>query len=256
VPPPVTRQVVVTKSSCAEYQDELREDFRWQCAYCGIAETEAHGLAFNIEHHTPKAAGGGDAYSNLYWACWHCNRGKSAWMASDPYEALRVDLEDPEDHLQIATSCSRESNYCDGCPEPTNCVAGRTEKGRYNILLLDLNSPALQFVRRSRRAIAEVDEFIAHGLRQLGSVKLDAIANVPRRMQFQRILASLKGQAKALGVVSAGAMKGANWSIHINAAKGVDPGFRRSELAREYGARFMQRGSKGSSTAGSSGTTE
>ena len=254
MPPPVIRRAVAAKASYADYQDELREDFRWQCSYCSIAETEARGLAFNIEHHTPKAANGSGLYSNLYWACWHCNRGKSSWVASDSHEALRVDLEDPEDHLEIANACTRESNYCDDCQNPANCVVGKTGKGQYNILLLDLNNPALQFVRRERRAVAEVDEFIVHGLRQLGNVKLDAIANGARRMQFQRIFASLKGQAKSLGVISVGAMKSTSWSIHISPSSGVDPSFRRTELAREFGARYVRKSA--SAGTGSSGTDE
>ena len=47
------------------YSEHLRVDFWFSCGYCTIAETEARGITFEIDHYHPESAGGSSEYSNL-----------------------------------------------------------------------------------------------------------------------------------------------------------------------------------------------
>lgn len=157
----VVRRTVVPGRAYGEYRQELRQDFYYACSYCSITEAESQAVGFQIDHYTAKENGGTDAYENLFWSCEHCNRRKSAISNIPPaYYVIRIDVEDPADHY--------------GLDAPPRLVH-KTETGRHNILVLDLNRRTLCQLRELRQRLGHASETITHGLRVLNSVRIDRL---------------------------------------------------------------------------------
>ena len=79
------RKNVVSKSDYKDYLQELKEDFRGICGYCGKSEQVTKN-AFEIDHFTPRAIAPEleKKYSNLVYCCYTCNRKKSSkWPTND-----------------------------------------------------------------------------------------------------------------------------------------------------------------------------
>lgn len=68
-----------------KYLNSLREDFGHICGYCGKSELVTKNT-FEIDHFIPRriAPEKEDAYSNLVYACYECNRKKAGkWLSED-----------------------------------------------------------------------------------------------------------------------------------------------------------------------------
>jgi hypothetical protein len=107
---------------CGDYtrfRPYLREDFRFQCAYCGMTEASVFGIeTFGVDHFRPKKLFPQLAfvYDSLYYCCNDCNRYKGpAWPSPesaakgyffpDPCEC------DPQlDHLKECQDCRWEAS--------------------------------------------------------------------------------------------------------------------------------------------------
>lgn len=57
------------------------------CRYCGRA-IEDEGVKLEVDHITPKAAGGSDDPTNLITSCWDCNHGKADKSLGDRMPSL------------------------------------------------------------------------------------------------------------------------------------------------------------------------
>ena len=64
--------------------DVFKRD-RYTCQYCGKTPPD---VLLEVDHITPRAAGGGDEMANLTSACWECNRGKGARLLEEGTEPV------------------------------------------------------------------------------------------------------------------------------------------------------------------------
>ena len=146
-----------------------------------MAEAEAQGVRFEIDHYRPqsgrlKGKPELNAYDNLLYACADCNGLKDDFEPTDAQmaggiRALRVDHECPEEHLQLKGETL----------EPLTNVGATT----VDLLLLNDRTP-LRKLRRARRQLWESDAAVFGGLRKLARVQLDALP-VPARAQLLRL---------------------------------------------------------------------
>jgi uncharacterized protein (TIGR02646 family) len=164
----VVRTPVEEKGDHREYREELRIDFWFTCAYCTISEAEARGIGFEIDHYEPESSRPelATVYSNLMYACEHCNSTK--WMTCPPPKAradgrrfFKADEDDASDHFALADDDS---------------ILGTTAVGDFTVKMLELNRGALVRLREIRRRIAEGAEEIAFGLRALKGIRIDAMS--------------------------------------------------------------------------------
>ncbi len=124
----------------------VRERFGNRCAYCRTAEdlTATH---FEIEHISPRSAGGETVIANLCLSCPMCNRYKSdSSSAVDPMTATSVPLFHPQ--LQ------RWREHFTWNDQGTE-VIGLSPIGRATVAALHMNRPAMIRVRRMWVAMAE-----------------------------------------------------------------------------------------------------
>lgn len=121
----IERRTGLDQREYKKYEPELREDFHHLCGYCGKSE-DVTKKGFEIDHFIPQALASGltDNYANLVYACFTCNRRKSAkWPTNDissPHDG-NVGFCDPatdefDTHLQRdetgkITSCSPVGEY-------------------------------------------------------------------------------------------------------------------------------------------------
>ena len=120
----------------------LRNDFRFECAYCGMREQDnvAGEFYFEKDHYVSKESDvewNTDAYENMVYACRKCNKTKSDKELSLTLDPCKDDIYNGE-HPQIEKH-GEEDHYA---------VRAQTEKGRRFIENLELNS---KFYRRMRK---------------------------------------------------------------------------------------------------------
>jgi hypothetical protein len=102
------------------------------------------GGEMTVDHYLPVSAGGDDSDENLVYACFRCNLFKADFHPTDADRAkghvvLHPLRDDIQEHLRLDQNTGR--------------LEALTETGRFNILLLHLNRPALVTYRlRLRRA--------------------------------------------------------------------------------------------------------
>ena len=112
------------------------------------------GVTFEIDHITPRGAGGATVLANLCLCCPTCNRHKAArTMITDPEGGERVALFHPVRDLWKA-----HFEWCDAA----TTIAGRTAPGRATVDALRMNRPAIVELRRywaaTGRHRSQVDE--------------------------------------------------------------------------------------------------
>lgn len=137
-----------------------------------MAELEAAAVAFNIDHHQPQAAGGSDAYENLYWSCQSCNLAKTAlWPDISEFTAgyrfIQIDLENPDIHIGSH-------------PTDATRVSPKTRVGLFNIDTLGLNEHRMKTVRKLRIDAGHAAETVRGGLRLLQTMRIDELPPVMR----------------------------------------------------------------------------
>ncbi|MCA9589933.1 MAG: HNH endonuclease [Myxococcales bacterium] len=171
------------------YREALRRDFWFSCGYCNLAESEACGKGFQVDHYQPveRMPELDREYTNLHWSCQPCNVKKSD-LPEDPerlqgYRFFCADHDDPEEHFGPGANVER--------------IVSKTEKvGRYSLEVLDLNRRLLREVRKLRQRLYASEQTITLGLRSLQSVKLDSL---PRetRLRFLEIRRDLSAASRA-----------------------------------------------------------
>lgn len=186
-PPSVVRSQVAVQSNHHAYKPDLREDFHFACAYCSLSESEARGIAFEIEHYIPVTHPEGKShaatYENLMWSCAQCNGAKSndfpsAGLLDKCLRYYRADWEAFADTFEL-----------DG-----DELKGRSPVGDFSINALCLNASSQQRLRQLRRQILDDEDHIAEGLSFLFGVSLDTI-NRDARFRYKGILKKLEEQA-------------------------------------------------------------
>jgi HNH endonuclease len=98
------------------------------------------GVTFEIDHVTPRGAGGATALANLCLCCPTCNRHKaSRTLSADPASGKMVPLFHP-----IREAWSAHFEWCDGA----TIIAGWTPTGRATVEALRINRPVMIELRR------------------------------------------------------------------------------------------------------------
>ena len=162
----VLRSKVESCKNYQDYRDILRFDFWYSCAYCSMTEIEATGIGFEIDHYYPIKHNREkkNDYNNLMWSCRICNRNKADFNPDEDDKikgnvVLRPDHDDPEDHLTLEYFSYK----------------AKTHTGEFNIHRLDLNRLQLRRIREIRERLFDAKSYIAFGIRQLRSLKIDKI---------------------------------------------------------------------------------
>ena len=120
---------------------EVRARYGYRCGYCGVSETDTGG-ELAVDHFHPVSAGGGDDDQNLVYACFRCNSYKADYCPTESNRHRGLVLlhplsDDPARHVRLH--------------ETTGQLEPLTATGRFHVLLLHLNRPALVEMRLRRR---------------------------------------------------------------------------------------------------------
>jgi len=112
----------------------VRQDAAGRCAYCLTSERLV-GLAHEIEHVVPEAAGGTTERDNLCLACRRCNA----------FKARRIDAVDPLSQNTVALFHPRQMVWNEHFRWDFGGtrVIGRTPTGRATVEALQLNHPLI-----------------------------------------------------------------------------------------------------------------
>lgn len=123
----------------ASLREQVLTQARGYCAYCRSPE-DLLGVAFEIDHIIPQAAGGETSIENLCLSCPVCNRHKAArQVAFDPVTGANTPLFHP---------VVQRWNDLFTWSEDGTTLIGLTPEGRGTILLLRINRPVLVQMRR------------------------------------------------------------------------------------------------------------
>ena len=162
----LVRSQVPLKSNYIDYQQDLRRDFWYSCAYCSVTEIEAQGIGFQIDHYLSQATHPDlkNHYYNLMWSCTKCNRFKGDYCPDEVkvqsgYIIIRPDEDDPRNYFSLNEYELEHKN----------------ETGKFNLIKLDLNREQLRRVRELRAELTASQNFIAFGVSELLSLSLDSI---------------------------------------------------------------------------------
>ena len=120
---------------------EVRARFQGRCGYCQVSEADAGG-ELTIDHYLPVIAGGTDADENLVYCCFRCNLFKGDFH---PSEADRL-----AGRIVLHPLIDRTSRHVQ-LDEKTGQLEPLTARGRFHIVLLHLNRPALVAYRLQQR---------------------------------------------------------------------------------------------------------
>lgn len=121
--------------------NEVRTRYHAQCGYCGVREDDMGG-ELTVDHFVLVCVGGDDSDDNLVYACFRCNLFKSDFSPSDldrsnGHVLLHPLRDDVASHVRL--------------DETTGRLESLSETGRFHIVLLHLNRPALVMLRIRQR---------------------------------------------------------------------------------------------------------
>lgn len=124
----------------------VAEYFANCCAYCRTAEDLTVAI-FELEHITPRSAGGDTIFENICYSCPTCNR----------YKADRSIAIDPDTQEKVALFHPHRDKWQDHFTwnEDATEVIGLSAKGRATITALRMNRRQLIRVRRMWVAMGE-----------------------------------------------------------------------------------------------------
>jgi hypothetical protein len=185
-PPVVIRSTVPSKSNYGDYRPYLRLDFWFACAYCSIAEAEATGVSFDIDHYEPQQTHPAlkGVYDNLMYSCRLCNRIKADEEPNDEMRAkgirfFRPDLDDPDTHFEVYDITE---------------IRHKTPIGDYTIEAIRLHRQQLKNLRRSRHRLYKSREITHRGLQALRQLKIDYF---PPKLRIEVFKAKAEAEAQA-----------------------------------------------------------
>jgi hypothetical protein len=164
--PVVIRSMVPAGRPYHEYAEMLRDDFLYSCAYCTIAETEALGIGFSIDHYDPRNARPDlvNEYSNLMHSCDLCNRRKGDLFPpvaarQNGYRFFRPDQDIHGEHFRLEGER----------------IEAETNVGSYSILALGLNRLIMRRVLKLRHRLSQCDRMVAEGIAGLRDFHIDQL---------------------------------------------------------------------------------
>jgi hypothetical protein len=102
---------------------------RSRCGYCLASEEYVYAV-MEIDHLTPKSAGGTDGETNLWLSCPFCNR----------FKGLRTSGVDPETKETVGLFNPREQVWSEHFDLDGAFIVGRTVCGRATVETLRLNN--------------------------------------------------------------------------------------------------------------------
>lgn len=186
----VVRSEVPKLKNYSDYRQYLRYDFWFSCAYCSITEFEAWGIRFEIDHYFPQRFRElRNKYVNLFYSCEKCNEKKGDLFPDENYIEngywiIRVDEEDPRDHIEIMES--DKDNIKNSSDLDEYKLVSKTPTGEFNIQVLDLNREILLRIRKYRKRLYDSTRYLAHGISELRAISLDRV-NKRNRLVFDKI---------------------------------------------------------------------
>ena len=184
----LVRSAVAPQSNYRGYVDALRVDFWFSCAYCTIAEFEAAGIRFTVDHYVPQDRDPSKVaeYENLMWCCDTCNIHKGV-RPTDVEMGLGFRFFRPDQDLLDAHFELKGIR-----------LEGRTrEVGEYTIQVLNLNGQPLRRLREIRERLFQSAAAVAAGTRALDKVSIETLPTASR-MRFLELRAQLKASARHL----------------------------------------------------------
>jgi hypothetical protein len=162
----VTRSTVTPDKHYGEHKEVLRHDFFYSCAYCTMAEYEAQGFRFTIDHYEPRKSRPDlvNTYDNLMYACGECNlrkgdRNPPSVARADGHRFFRADEDHRQEHFR----------------KLGDCLEGLTNTGSYTIKAIDLNRRMVRKLRELRERLKISDRFIAEGIMALRTFRFDQL---------------------------------------------------------------------------------
>jgi len=182
----VTRTTVPPAKHYREYKEVLRQDFFYSCAYCTMAESEAQGIRFTIDHYEPQKARPEliNYYDNLMYACDECNLRKGDRYPppdarADGHRFFRPD----EDHRGVHFR------------KLGDCLEGVTNTGKYSIKAIDLNRSMLRKLRELRERLKVCDRFVVDGIMALRMLNIDKLPKNIRGTVVRQRRAAMEAEA-------------------------------------------------------------
>ncbi|MEZ5401422.1 MAG: HNH endonuclease [Bryobacteraceae bacterium] len=130
------------------FKSFLREDFRFQCAYCNITEAYRRGSdVFGVDHFRPRAhfPDLATTYSNLYYACNKCNSIKGSRFPTETMRNQGIGFVDP---------CAVNPHENDLREAADGKLEALTGSGTYTIAVIRLNRIECVTFRLQRRRTA------------------------------------------------------------------------------------------------------
>ncbi len=183
--PLIVRGQPAQRSTYSQYRDEVRHDFLCVCAYCDLAEHEATGITFEIDHYWPQKPFTHlvNDFQNLVWSCDSCNGVKDNFHPLDDCSTrvLRPDWEDPRDHYH---------------EDAQHKLVEDTPEGRCTILITNLNREPVRYVREIRARIEAARKQGAEALQKLAEARFDGIST-QWRMKFMSLWNELRDADEA-----------------------------------------------------------
>jgi len=184
----VVRSSVFSGLRYPEYQEQLRFDFWYSCAYCTICEVEATGIGFEIDHYEPRHYRRDleNDYNNLMWSCNPCNRHKSSICPNQDQRALGYRYFRPD-----------QDEYADHFDLQDLLLVKKSNTGDFTIEVLNLNRAMLKRLREIRNNLERSKEFISRGMRALRGRSIDKL---PRNLRLQVLVSrsELEGRVNQL----------------------------------------------------------
>lgn len=162
----IRRSPVPENLSYVEYRPYLRKDFIYTCAYCTIAEFEAQGINFTIDHYEPRKARPDleNTYSNLMYCCNACNQRKGDRNPPPDQKAKGVRFFRPD-----------QDRFDDHFSMKEIRLNGKTPCGEYTIDAIDLNRHMLWKLRELRKRADQAHERVIKGVHALRNVGIDQL---------------------------------------------------------------------------------
>jgi len=131
-----------------------------------MCETEAHGIAFEIDHYEPKRGAPHleNDYDNLMYACQPCNNLKGdrcppSEARAEGHRFFRPDQDIYDDHFQLKD----------------RRLDSETNVGKFSIEYLDLNRLGLRRLREIRERLLNTAPIVAEDIFELRKFKIDQL---------------------------------------------------------------------------------
>ena len=142
----------------------VRARYHFACGYCGVREVDCGG-ELTVDHFLPRSAGGGEDDDNLVYSCFRCNHYKSDFIptAEDALLGRRI-LHPQNERLHEHCHLNAESGL----------LIPLSETGKFHIVLLHLNRPALVQYRLNQLMLEKMSQQIEQ-LRRILAKKNDLI---------------------------------------------------------------------------------